>query len=94
MRLIADEKTVPRIHLIGTLVIVLLLTLGLGAFFSWQSLEEQRASLARIEKTAREQVQQRLKAETENAVSFVEFNRLRTESVLRRSLVEQVDNNT
>ena len=91
MRLIADEKTVPRIHLIGTLVIVLLLTLGLGAFFSWQSLEEQRASLARIEKTAREQVQQRLKAETENAVSFVEFNRLRTESVLRRSLVEQVD---
>ncbi|WP_371324214.1 cache domain-containing protein [Dechloromonas sp. ZY10] len=91
MRLIADEKTVPRIHLIGTLVIVLLLTLGLGAFFSWQSLEEQRASLARIEKTAREQVQARLKAETENAVSFVEFNRLRTESVLRRSLVEQVD---
>ena len=92
MLLIADEKTVPRIHLIGTLAIVLVLTLGLGAFFSWQSLSEQQASLRRIELAAMAQVEARLKAETENAVSFIEFNRLRTESVLRRSLVEQVDN--
>ena len=91
MYLIADEKTVPRIHLIGTLLIVLVLTLGLGAFFSWQSLDEQRASLRRIEVAAREQVQARLGSETENAVNFIEFNRQRTEALLRRSLVEKVD---
>ena len=49
LRLIVDEKSVPRIHLIGTLVIVLLLTLGLGAFFSWQHVQEGREALARVE---------------------------------------------
>lgn len=31
MRFEANEQTLPRLHLIGTLVIVLLLTLALGA---------------------------------------------------------------
>ena len=30
MRLIANEKSIPRIHLAGTLLIVLLLTVGLS----------------------------------------------------------------
>jgi len=91
VRLIADETTVPRIHLLGTLIIVLLLTLGLAAFFSWQHLAEQNAAFARIEKEAARQQEVRLKAEMDNAIGFVEFTRSRTEEVLRRSLAEQVD---
>ncbi|UCV11950.1 cache domain-containing protein [Dechloromonas denitrificans] len=91
MQLTADEKTVPRIHLLGTLLVVLVLTLGLGAFFSWQHLAEQRASFARIEQVAREQMAARLNAEMASAASFIDFTRSRTEDVLRKSLVEQVD---
>ena len=91
MPLIADEKTIPRIHLLGTLAIVLILTLGLGAFFSWQHLKERQASFGRIEQIARDQVQARLNAEMANALSFIEFTRSRTEDVLRKSITEQVD---
>ena len=91
MQLTADEKTVPRIHLLGTLVIVLVLTLGLGAFFSWQHLAEQRASIGRIEQVARDQMVARLNAEMTSAISFIDFTRSRTEDVLRKSLTEQVD---
>jgi PAS domain S-box-containing protein len=91
MRLTADEKTVPRIHLIGTLLTVLVLTLALGGFFSWQSLGEQRAAFARVEQAATQQLEARLQAEMDGAIGFIEFTRSRTENVLRRSLTEQVD---
>ena len=90
-RLTADEKTVPRIHLIGTLAVVLVLTLGLAAFFSWQNLVEQRAALARIEHAGGELIEARLKAEMQSAISYMEFSRSRTEGVLRASIAEQVD---
>jgi PAS domain S-box-containing protein len=91
VRLTADEKTVPRIHLIGTLLLVLFLTLGLSAFFSWQNLGEQRASILRIEQAGKELIDARLKAEMQSAVSFIDFSRLRTEDVLRASITDQVD---
>lgn len=91
MRLTADEKTVPRIHLIGTLLTVLVLTLALGGFFSWQSLSEQRAAFARVEQAATQQLEARLQAEMDGVTNFIEFTRSRTEAVLRRSLTEQVD---
>jgi len=91
LQLTADEKTVPRIHLLGTLLIVLVLTLSLSAFFSWQHLGEQSASLDRIEQRAKSQIHSRLTAEMASAQSFIEFTRSRTESVLRKSITEQVD---
>ncbi|KAB2924947.1 MAG: response regulator [Dechloromonas sp.] len=91
LQFIADEKTVPRIHLVGTLIIVLLLTVGLGSFFSWQNLQDRQQSLARIEQAANEQLRQRLAAEMRSAVDFIEFTRSRTEELLQRSLAEQVD---
>lgn len=92
LRLIANEKTVPRLHLVGTLVVVLSLTLALVGFFSWQNLAEQRASLQRVEAVLQQQQQQRLSAEMDSALSYVEFVRSRTKDVLRHSLVNQVDN--
>ncbi len=91
VRLTADEKTVPRIHLIGTLLTVLVLTLALGGFFSWQSLSEQRAAFGRVEQAATQQLEARLQAEMDGATGFIEFTRSRTEDILRRSLTEQVD---
>ena len=91
MRLNADEKTIPKIHLIGTLVLVLVLTLGLAAYFSWQSINEQKATLSRIERASTELVEARLKAEMKNALSYVEFTSTRTEAILRASLKEEVD---
>ena len=91
LRLAADEKTVPRIHLIGTLAMVLLITLGLSAFFSWQHVNEQRAAFARIEQAGQEQIEARLAAELNSVISYIDFTRSRTESVLKASLVDQVD---
>ncbi|MEI7431047.1 MAG: cache domain-containing protein [Betaproteobacteria bacterium] len=90
-KLIADEKTVPRVHLLSTLLIVLLITVVLGAFFSWRSVVDYNASLDRIESAAIAHAESRLRLETESARSYIEFTRLRTELVLKRSLVEQVD---
>ena len=59
MSLIADEKSIPRTHLIGTLLIVLVLTLALGGFFSWQNLREHELSFARIEQTTTDQLKAR-----------------------------------
>jgi diguanylate cyclase (GGDEF)-like protein/PAS domain S-box-containing protein len=91
MRLIANESTVPKLHLIGTLLMALGLTLGLSGFFSWRNLAEQNASLARIEKVIEQQEQDRLRAEMDSALSYIEFVRSRTDSLLRQSLTHEVD---
>ena len=91
VHLSANERTIPRIHLIGTLAIVLVLTLGLGGFLSWQHLVEHRASFARIEQAATQQIKHRLTAEMDRSLSAIDFTRSRTEAALRKSITEQVD---
>jgi|GEM_PF-1022404 len=91
VRLTADETTVPRIHLIGSLFVVLILTLGLAAFFSWQSLDEQRASLSRMEQAGTELIEARLKVEMQNALGYVAATALRTDEMMRDSLTQNVD---
>ena len=91
LHLTADEKTVPRIHLLGTLAVVLFLTVSLAAFFSWQNLVEQQASFARIEQAGSKLIEARLSAEMQSAVGYVDYSRSRTEAVLQASITEQVD---
>jgi hypothetical protein len=91
MQFVANEKSVPRIHLIGTVVMALLLTLALAAFFSWQNIVERRESFARIEQGVTEQVKARVTAELDRSLQYIEFTRSRGEMVLRQSLVLQVD---
>ena len=91
MRFVANESTVPRLHLIGSLSIVFFLTLALGAFFSWRSVVNYRASFARVEQAITEQQKARLTAEMDSALSYIEFTHSRTEDVLRSSLAGQVD---
>ena len=70
---------------------MLLLTLGLSAFFSWQNWLEQRAAFARIQQAESSLVENRLKAEMQGAVGFIEFSSSRTEQALQASIAEQVD---
>ena len=49
MHLSANETTLPRLHLIGTLSLVLIVTLAMAGFTSWQNEREQRNSFERIE---------------------------------------------
>ena len=91
MRLSANEKTMPRLHLIGTLVLVLVVTLAMGGFFSWRNVQEQSAELGRIQQVLTQQQQERLTAEMQSAEAYLDFVRLRTEDVLRASAAEQVD---
>ena len=91
MHLSANETTLPRLHLIGTLSLVLIVTLAMAGFTSWQNEREQRNSFERIEQVLTRQQKERLTAEMNSAVDYLDFTRSRTEGVLRRSLVEQVD---
>ncbi len=91
MLLTATEKNLPRLHLIGSVMVLLVVTLSLAAFFSWQSLREQTAAFERIEQAINTQQQTRLTAEMTSAMGYLEFTRSRTETLLRQSMVEQVD---
>ena len=72
-------------------IIEMHLTLGLGAFFSWQHVQEGRAALARIEQATAQQMRGRLQVEMDSTLGFIDFARQRTEARLRHALVEHVD---
>jgi len=91
MQFAVNEKSVPRIHLIGTIVMAILLALALAGFFTWQNIVERRGSFARIEQGVTEQVKERVTAEMNRSLEYIEFTRSRGEMVLRQSLVLQVD---
>lgn len=91
MRLSVNQTTLPRLHLLGTLALVLLVTLSLVAFFSWRNERAQQASLEHLSAAVSAQQRQRLQAEVQSAMGYIEFLHHRTESVLRGNLMEQVD---
>lgn len=91
MPLISHDKHLPRLHLLGTGLVLLVVTLSLAGFFSWQSLREQSAAFERIEKAISSQQHTRLTAEMNSAMGYLEFARSRSESLLRHSMVDQVD---
>lgn len=91
MQLSKKSRTLPRLHLIGTLLIVTLLTLILSGFFTWQKIAEHNASIQRIEASSLLQLQERLWREMEAVKSSIAFTQSQTETLLRRRLVEMVD---
>ena len=91
MRLSANETTLPRLHLIGTLVLVLVVTLAMAGFYSWRNEQEEGSDFQRITRALTLQQKERLTAEMRSALDYVDFVRERTEDVLRQRVVEQVD---
>ncbi len=89
---LSDKATsVPRLHLFGTLFVVVATTLALGSLFSWQQVSDHRTSLSRLEAVLNANIEDRLSAEMRSATNVLEFSRSRTEAVLRQQLVEKVD---
>ena len=89
---LSDKATsVPRMHLFGTLFVVVATTLALGSLFSWQQVSDHRTSLSRLEAVLNANVEERLRAEMQSATNALEFSRSRTDAVLRQQLVEKVD---
>ncbi|WP_051603022.1 bifunctional diguanylate cyclase/phosphodiesterase [Simplicispira psychrophila] len=91
MRLSANETTMPRLHLIGTLVLILVVTLAMTGFFSWQNEQEQGHAFKRVAQLLTQQQKERLTAEMRSALDYVDFVHQRTEDVLRSRVIEQVD---
>lgn len=91
MALTDKARTVPRVHLFGTLFIVAALTIALASFFSWQQFSEHRASLDRMESVQTVQLENRLDSEMNSALQHLQFSRSRTEEVLKNSITDKVD---
>ena len=91
MSLVINEKSLPRLQLIGMLTLVLVFTLGLGVHFTLQHERDFEASLAALEAETLAQQQSLLEAEVDSKRNYLEFVRSRTESVLKTSLKVQVD---
>ena len=91
MPLTADERTIPRLHLLGTLLVVAVLVLSFGGFFAWRQVTDYRETLERLERNFDTQQRQHLESEMNSALGYIDYVRLRTEDVLRQNLREQVD---
>ena len=91
MRLSANETTMPRLHLIGTLVLVLVVTLAMAGFYSWSNEKEEGSTFQRITHVLMQQQKERLTAEMQSARDYLDFVRQRTEDVMRQRVIEQVD---
>lgn len=91
MQLTDKSRTLPRLHLAGTLLVVLLLTVFLSGFFSWQKIQDHHDSIQRIETLSFDQVQQRLQREMTAILNDIEYTQAQTEVELRQRLIEVVD---
>ncbi|EXJ13377.1 response regulator [Imhoffiella purpurea] len=80
MTLIADETTVSKIHLVGTLLTILFIASGLSAFYSWWALQDERVTLERIEQAAARHAASRLEAATHTALGFIALARSGTKA--------------
>ncbi len=81
----------PRLHLIGTLGLLLAVTLALASFYSWRNEHQQQAFRERLTQAIAQQQQERLSAELQSAIGYLEFLRKRTEEVMRHNIAEQTD---
>ncbi|KAA0876508.1 bifunctional diguanylate cyclase/phosphodiesterase [Nitrincola tapanii] len=91
MQLSDQARTLPRLHLIGTLLIISCLTLMLSGFFTWHKVQEHNASIQRIEAAVSRQIEARLQAEMETALESIHFIQQQADAQLKMHLREQVD---
>ena len=90
MKLAVTDRTLPRYHLVGTLLVVLALALTLGASFLWIALAEHQEALLRLERSFESKKEERLRTEMASAIGYLDFVHSRTEAVLRDALQEKV----
>ena len=91
MRLTVDERLISRLQLTGIVVVVCVLVLGLGFFFTRQITEEFEDSIQSLEAQQVQQSQDLLARQIETAKGFLASLRQHTEDVLKADIREQVD---
>jgi len=91
MKLSITDQTLPRYHLLGTLIVVLALALSLGGGFMWMAQGEHLQVIQRLEKGFELKKQERLRTEMAAAIGYLDFVHSRTETVLKEALQEKVN---
>lgn len=90
MKLSITDQTLPRYHLLGTLIVVLALALSLGGSFMWMAQGEHLQVIQRLEKGFELKKQERLRTEMAAAIGYLDFVHSRTETALQEALREKV----
>ncbi|OAN43025.1 hypothetical protein A6A04_10035 [Paramagnetospirillum marisnigri] len=86
-----DERLISRLQLVGTAVVITVLVLGLGFFFSRQIADEYEANIKLLEVQEIQQHENLLVRQIETAKGFLSNMRTRTEEILMAEIREQVD---
>ena len=91
MRLNVTEKLLPRLQLAGMLALVLVLSLSLGAYFTFEHVREFRQSQASLEASTIKEQEALLHHEVGVARDYLDYVRSTTETVLKAEIRDQVD---
>ena len=91
MKIYVTDRNLPRLHLAGTMIVVIVLALVLGASFLLIGASEHQRIFDRLEHNFSVKRQERLSAEMAAAIGYLDFVHSRTESVLRKALRERVE---
>ena len=90
MKLQLTDRNLQRYHLAGTLVVVVVLALALAGSFLWIGLTEHRQITQRFEQAQQKRIHERLQAEMDAALGYLDFLQVRTEAALREALRARV----
>ena len=86
-----NEKTLPRLLLGGMLLLVLLVTISLGGYFTHQQLKQADLQSQKVAEEVRQKHKNFLQAEIASTTDYITFTRQRTEEVLKAQIRSQTD---
>jgi diguanylate cyclase (GGDEF)-like protein/PAS domain S-box-containing protein len=86
-----SEKNLPRLLFGGMLILVLLITAALAAYYTLQHLKLSDQQISKAASEAKQQQKAVLQAEIDAIHDFVAFTRARTENVLKAEIKSQTD---
>ena len=90
MKLDLTDRNLPRLHLAGTLLVVIVLAIALGTSFLFIGLAEHQRIIDRLESNLSVKKKERLASEMDATIGYLDFLQSRTESALRNALREKV----
>lgn len=91
MLLSNPAKNLPKLHLLGTLLVVFTLTLMLGGLFLGQRFADQANLLNKLEDSVAIQIQNQLQSEMIALRNYLDHTRAQSDEIFRARLIEQVD---
>ncbi|WP_298625184.1 cache domain-containing protein [uncultured Zoogloea sp.] len=90
MRIRVTDRNLPRLHLAGTLIVVVVMALALGVSFLLIGMTEHQRFFKRLEDSFATKKQERLATEMSAAIGYIDFAQSLTESTLKAALKERV----